>query len=46
MEDAEKFYINYTFSDEKVDDNGELTYDRVIELLNAFYTYKVNAKKL
>jgi len=37
---AEQFYINYEFSDEKVNDSGELTEDRVIEMLNAFYEYK------
>lgn len=41
MTTTEQFYANYEFSDEKVNDNGELTEDRVIEMLDAFYDYKI-----
>tara|TARA_R110000850_G_scaffold240107_1_gene364784 strand:- start:672 stop:914 length:243 start_codon:yes stop_codon:yes gene_type:complete len=41
MTTTEQFYANYEFSDEKVNDSGELTEDRVIEMLEAFYEYKV-----
>ena len=37
---TEQFYANYEFTDEKVNDNMELTEDRVIEMLDAFYEYK------
>ena len=43
---AEQFYVDYQFSDEKINDSGELTEDRIIELLNAFYEYKVKIEKL
>jgi len=39
--EAELFYVNYEFSDEKVNDNGELTEDRVVELLDAYYNYRL-----
>jgi hypothetical protein len=47
MTTTEQFYANYEFSDEKVNDNMELTDFRVIEMLNAFYDFKVkeNSKK-
>ena len=44
MTEAEQFYVNYEFSDEKVNDNGELTESRIIELLNAFHEYKLKQK--
>ena len=40
MTTTEQFYVNYEFSDEKVNDSMELTEDRVIELLDAFYEFK------
>jgi hypothetical protein len=44
MMTTEQFYANYEFTDEKENDNGELTEDRVIEMLDAFYDYKINNK--
>ena len=41
---TEQFYVNYEFSDEKVNGNGELTEDRIIELLDAFYEHKTSQK--
>tara|TARA_R110002153_G_scaffold6394_4_gene29113 strand:+ start:89 stop:328 length:240 start_codon:yes stop_codon:yes gene_type:complete len=38
---TEQFYVNYEFSDEKVNDSGELTENRVIEMLDAFHEHKV-----
>ncbi|MDD7912951.1 hypothetical protein [Polaribacter ponticola] len=43
---TEQFYVNYEFSDEKVNDIGELTEDRVIELLNAFYEFKIKEENV
>ena len=43
---AEQFYVNYQFSDEKINDSGELTEDRIIELLDALSEYKVKIEKL
>ena len=40
MTTTEQFYANYEFSDEKVNDNMELTCFRIIEMLEAFYEYK------
>ena len=38
---AEQFYVNYEFTDEKVNDNGELTEGRIIELLEAYHKAKL-----
>jgi len=38
--ETEQFYCNYEFSDQKVNDNGGLTEDRIIELLEAFHKEK------
>jgi hypothetical protein len=40
MTTTEQFYANYEFSDEKVNDNMELTDFRIIEMLDAFYEFK------
>ena len=41
MTTTEQFYVNYEFTDEKVNDNMELTEDRIIEMLDAFYEFKI-----
>ena len=46
MTTTEQFYVNYEFSDERVNDNGELTEDRVIEMLDAFYKHKTKESDL
>jgi hypothetical protein len=38
---TEQFYANYEFSDEKVNDNMELTDFRIIEMLDSFYKFKI-----
>lgn len=41
---AEQFYINFEFSDQKVNDDGDLTFDRVVELLEEWENYIIVRK--